>query len=85
MHPSGYPDAAMFGTASEEWRLVCFARWICRLDGLDERLAFFGRLSKRHGPAFAEQMKLLTQQQWMTRAQWAPAVRRDELVTEQEA
>ncbi len=71
MHPSGYPDAAMWDTASAEWQRVCYARWICRLGGLDARLAWFARISRRHGPAFAEEMKLLTQQQWMTRAQWA--------------
>lgn len=74
-----YVDAVLYDTASPEWRDICFARWICRLDGFDARAAFLARFAAEHRkqPAMVEHYKNLVQQQWRIRAQWAPRAEND--------
>ncbi len=74
-----YVDASLHDTASPEWRDICFARWICRLDGFDARAAFLAGFAKRHRnqPAMVDYYKDLVNAQWRIRAQWAPRAEND--------
>ena len=68
-HPSGYPDAHLHDTGSQEWRDICFARWICRRSG-PGRAEYIERLRARHGAILAEHFGALARAQWAQRRTW---------------
>lgn len=69
-HPSGYPDAALFDTASPAWREVCLARWVCRRPEIEARREFLRNFLARNGAEAGARLQELVRVQWASRAQW---------------
>ncbi|WGG51811.1 hypothetical protein [Rugamonas sp. DEMB1] len=58
------PAPAVIDTRSEEWKMICLARHVCRIDDQQKRRNLVADLSAKHGAEFDAALKAAIMVEW---------------------